>query len=96
VFSEYTPPEHTPPFESTPFEFPPLPTSSVIMAFPWRSVFTFNRYSAIAARAVRRALKDDKRLKAEKRNESNVRVSSWKNGVQGEQVQLGSDVEKGH
>ena len=65
------------------------------MAFAWRNVFTYNRYSGIAARAVRRALKENKRLEAEKRDHSVVRVSKWKDGVQGEQIRLGTDVE-GH
>lgn len=66
------------------------------MAFAWRNVFTFNRYSGIAARAVRRALKEDKRLQAEKRNTSTVRVSKWKDGVQGEQKRLGTDADQAH
>ena len=70
--------------------------SSIAMAFAWRNVFTYNRYSGIAARAVRRALKEDKRLEAERRNTSTVRVSKWKDGVQGEQKRLGTDVEPGH
>jgi F-type H+-transporting ATPase subunit epsilon len=66
------------------------------MAFAWRNVFTYNRYSAIAARTIRRALKEDKRLEAERRNESTVRVSKWKDGVQGEQKQLGTSTEQTH
>ena len=66
------------------------------MAFAWRNIFTYNRYTAIAARAVRRALKEDKRLEAERRNESTVRVSRWKDGVQGEQIKLGTNVERAH
>jgi len=61
------------------------------MAFPWRNVFTYNRYSAIAAKALRRVLKENKRLEAEKRDLATVRVSRWKNGVQGEQKRLGTD-----
>jgi F-type H+-transporting ATPase subunit epsilon len=66
------------------------------MAFAWRNIFTYNRYSGIAARAIRRALKEDKRLEAERRNQSNVRVSRWKDGVQGEQKRLGTDAEEAH
>ena len=66
------------------------------MAFAWRNVFTYNRYSGIAARAVRRALKENKRLDAERRNQATVRVSRWKDGVQGEQVRLGTAVEHPH
>ena len=64
------------------------------MAFAWRNVFTYNRYAGIAARALRRSLKENKRLEAEKRNASMARVSKWKNGVQGEQVRLGTTVEE--
>ena len=70
--------------------------SSIAMAFAWRNVFTYNRYSGIAARALRRALKEDKRLQAERRNESSLRVSRWKDGVQGEQKRLGTDAEQAH
>jgi F-type H+-transporting ATPase subunit epsilon len=64
------------------------------MAFAWRNIFTYNRYSGIAARAIRRALKEDKRLEAERRNTSSVRVSRWKDGVQGEQKRLGTVAEE--
>ena len=73
-------------------ETPPV----IIMAFTWRNVFTYNRYAAIAARAVRRALKEDKRLAAERRATATVRVSKWKDGVQGEQKRLGTAVEEHH
>ena len=66
------------------------------MAFAWRNVFTYNRYAGIAARAVRQALKENQRLVAEKRNQSMVRVSKWKDGVQGEQIRLGTDVAEEH
>lgn len=66
------------------------------MAFAWRNVFTYNRYAAIAARAIRRSLKENKRLDSEKRNHSMVRVSKWKDGVQGEQKRLGTVVEDAH
>jgi F-type H+-transporting ATPase subunit epsilon len=69
---------------------------STSMAFAWRNVFTYNRYAGIAARAVRRALKEDKRLDAERRNQLSVRVSRWKDGVQGEQKRLGTEVEHAH
>jgi hypothetical protein len=66
------------------------------MAFAWRNVFTYNRYSGIAARAIRRSLKENKRLEAERRNESTLRVSRWKDGVQGDQKRLGTDAEQAH
>lgn len=64
--------------------------SSIEMAFAWRNVFTYNRYAGIAARAVRRSLKEEQRLQAERRATSTVRVSKWKDGVQGEQQRLGT------
>lgn len=37
----------------------------------------YNRYLAIAARVVRRSLKEDKRLAAERRGESDLRFAKW-------------------
>lgn len=37
----------------------------------------YNRYLAIAARVVRRSLKDDLRLQAEKRGDMDLRVAKW-------------------
>lgn len=38
---------------------------------------SYNRYLAIAARAVRRSLKDDKRIAAERRGEMELRFAKW-------------------
>lgn len=38
---------------------------------------SYNRYLAIASRVVRRSLKDDKRLLAEKRGEQELRFAKW-------------------
>lgn len=38
---------------------------------------SYNRYLAVAARAVRRSLKDDKRLAAERRGDSDIRFAKW-------------------
>ncbi|KAK3344352.1 mitochondrial ATP synthase epsilon chain domain-containing protein [Lasiosphaeria hispida] len=55
------------------------------MTFAWKQAgLTYNRYLAIAARAVRRSLKDDKRLIAERRGESDLKFAKWSNGKQGE------------
>lgn len=82
---------------SSPYPFP-IPHHrhhhQLKMAFAWRNVFTYNRYAGVAARAVRRVLKENKRLEAEKRNSATVRVSKWKDGVQGEQKRLGTDAEQ--
>lgn len=38
---------------------------------------SYNRYMAVAARVVRRSLKDDKRLAAERRGEMDLRFAKW-------------------
>lgn len=38
---------------------------------------SYNKYLSIAARVVRRSLKDDKRLAAEKRGVSELRFAKW-------------------
>ncbi|RDW71405.1 hypothetical protein BP6252_07968 [Coleophoma cylindrospora] len=55
------------------------------MAFAWKaSGLTYNKYLSVAARVVRRSLKDDKRLAAERRGEMELRMAKWNNGKQGE------------
>ncbi|GAB7353019.1 hypothetical protein MBLNU459_g3576t1 [Dothideomycetes sp. NU459] len=55
------------------------------MVFAWKTAgLTYNRYLAIAARVVRRSLKEDKRLAAERRGEMDLRFAKWTNGKQGE------------
>lgn len=39
--------------------------------------YSYNRYLGIAARVVRRSLKEDKRLAAEKRGEMDLRFAKW-------------------
>ncbi|KAB5583683.1 mitochondrial ATP synthase epsilon chain domain-containing protein [Coniochaeta sp. 2T2.1] len=59
------------------------------MPFPWKAAgLTYNRYLAVAARAVRRSLKDDKRLIAERRGDSDIRFAKWSNGKQGDSQHL--------
>ncbi|MCJ1319316.1 hypothetical protein MMC15_004652 [Xylographa vitiligo] len=59
------------------------------MAFAWKaSGLTYNRYLAIAARVVRRSLKEESRLQAEKRGEMDLRFAKWQNGKQGENKSL--------
>jgi hypothetical protein len=38
---------------------------------------SYNRYLAVAARVVRRSLKEDKRLAAERRGEMDLRFAKW-------------------
>lgn len=39
--------------------------------------YSYNRYLAVAARVVRRSLKEDQRLAAEKRGEMDLRFAKW-------------------
>jgi F-type H+-transporting ATPase subunit epsilon len=38
---------------------------------------SYNRYLAVASRTVRRSLKEDKRLQAERRGEMDLRFAKW-------------------
>ncbi|MCJ1230521.1 hypothetical protein MMC12_007195 [Toensbergia leucococca] len=59
------------------------------MAFAWKaSGLTYNRYLAVAARVVRRSLKEQPRLQAERRGEMDLRFAKWQNGKQGENKNL--------
>ncbi|KAI0518479.1 mitochondrial ATP synthase epsilon chain-domain-containing protein [Xylaria bambusicola] len=59
------------------------------MAFAWKTAgLTYNRYLAVAARVVRRSLKDDKRIAAERRGEMELRFAKWENGKMGEPKSL--------
>ncbi|KAI0797526.1 mitochondrial ATP synthase epsilon chain-domain-containing protein [Abortiporus biennis] len=61
----------------------------------WRGIFSFNKYSQIAARAVRQSLKEEERVAAEKRGVTILRYQKWENGVGGQQVFLNPPVEEG-
>merc|ERR1711977_156480 len=51
------------------------------MTFAWKaSGLTYNKYLSVAARVVRRSLKDDKRLQAERRGEMELKFAKWNNG----------------
>jgi F-type H+-transporting ATPase subunit epsilon len=41
------------------------------------SLDSYNRYIAVASRVVRRSLKEDKRIAAERRGESELRFAKW-------------------
>ncbi|KAM0246335.1 hypothetical protein ACHAP5_004808 [Fusarium lateritium] len=59
------------------------------MPAAWRAAgITYNRYLAVAARVVRRSLKEEKRLVAERRGEMDLRFYKWQNGKQGEAQNL--------
>ncbi|KAK4107569.1 hypothetical protein N656DRAFT_802620 [Canariomyces notabilis] len=55
------------------------------MTFAWKAAgLTYNRYLAVAARVVRRSLKEDKRLAAERRGQQDLKFAKWSNGKQGD------------
>ncbi|KAL2041683.1 hypothetical protein N7G274_005467 [Stereocaulon virgatum] len=59
------------------------------MAFAWKaSGLTYNRYLAITARVVRRSLKEQPRLQAERRGEMELRFAKWEKSKQGENKNL--------
>ncbi|CAI4217277.1 unnamed protein product [Parascedosporium putredinis] len=59
------------------------------MTFAWKAAgISYNRYLAVAARAVRRSLKDDKRIAVERRGEVELKLASWKNGKQSDAIDL--------
>jgi hypothetical protein len=43
----------------------------------WVFINSYNHYLAVAARVVRRSLKEDKRLAAERRGEMDLRFAKW-------------------
>ncbi|KAI9662183.1 MAG: hypothetical protein M1829_006165 [Trizodia sp. TS-e1964] len=66
------------------------------MAFAWKaSGITYNRYLAIAAQVVRRSLKEQPRLAAEKRGGMDLRFAKWENGKQGENKSLAAVIASG-
>ncbi|KAF3034877.1 hypothetical protein E8E12_002961 [Didymella heteroderae] len=63
------------------------------MAAAWKVAgLTYNRYISVASRVVRRSLKEDKRIAAERRGESELRFAKWENGKQGEVKELNDAV----
>ncbi|GJJ12285.1 hypothetical protein Clacol_006526 [Clathrus columnatus] len=60
----------------------------------WRELFSFNKYSQIASRALRQSLKESERVQAEKRGLTSVRYQNWENGKAGEQIWVNRETEK--
>ncbi|KAL8899331.1 MAG: hypothetical protein Q9180_002052 [Flavoplaca navasiana] len=59
------------------------------MSSAWKAAgLTYNRYLAVAARVVRRSLKEQPRLQAERRGEMDLKFAKWTNGKQGENKSL--------
>lgn len=57
--------------------------SSIFLRF---CSFRYNKYTSICARATRQALKEEERVKAEKRGYMALRYQEWKDGKAGDQV----------
>ncbi|GAA95626.1 hypothetical protein E5Q_02281 [Mixia osmundae IAM 14324] len=60
-----------------------------------RGTLSFNKWISITARATRQALKEDARVKAERRGDISLRYQEWKAGKAGEQTWVKPPVE-GH
>ncbi|KZF20687.1 hypothetical protein L228DRAFT_284632 [Xylona heveae TC161] len=59
------------------------------MAFAWKAAgLTYNRYLAVAARVVRRSLKEEQRIGVERRGEMDLKFAKWQNGKQGDNKNL--------
>ncbi|OBT79231.1 hypothetical protein VF21_01774 [Pseudogymnoascus sp. 05NY08] len=55
------------------------------MTFAWKQAgLSYNKYLSVAARVVRKSLKEEQRLAAERRGLSELRSARWENGKQGE------------
>ncbi|KAF3067483.1 hypothetical protein GL218_08732 [Daldinia childiae] len=55
------------------------------MVFAWKAAgLSYNRYLAVASRVVRRSLKEEKRLLAERRGDMDLRFAKWENGKMSE------------
>ncbi|KFY27405.1 hypothetical protein V493_03512 [Pseudogymnoascus sp. VKM F-4281 (FW-2241)] len=55
------------------------------MTFAWKQAgLSYNKYLAVAARVVRKSLKEEQRVAAERRGLSELRSARWENGKQGE------------
>ncbi|KAL7274554.1 hypothetical protein RUND412_002552 [Rhizina undulata] len=67
------------------------------MVAAWRAAgLTYNKYLQIAARTVRRSLKEQPRLAAERRDQMELKFSKWENGKQGEVKSLAKEVAPAH
>ncbi|KAF8468342.1 mitochondrial ATP synthase epsilon chain-domain-containing protein [Kalaharituber pfeilii] len=53
------------------------------MVAAWKAAgFSFNKYLAITARVVRRSLKEQHRLAAERRGDMDLKMAKWEGGKQ--------------
>lgn len=59
------------------------------MSFAWKEAgLTYNRYLSACARVVRRSLKEEARLQAERRGDMDLKFARWENGKQGKQGEV--------
>ncbi|TCD70267.1 hypothetical protein EIP91_004168 [Steccherinum ochraceum] len=64
------------------------------MSSIWRGSISYNKYTQIAARALRQSLQETQRVAAEKRGATILRYQKWENGVGGQQVLLNAEEKK--
>ncbi|KAI5281035.1 hypothetical protein KEM52_004013 [Ascosphaera acerosa] len=65
------------------------------MVAAWKAAgLTYNRYLAIASRALRNSLKEEQRLVAARRGELDLKVSKWENGKQLDAKNLADEIAK--
>lgn len=87
----HTPLPFPPPLiHSLPHPQPPPPPHCVSPTLKRNSLssHSFNKYIQIAGRATRNALKEEERLKAEKRNTVTLKWQTWKDGKGSAQVRF--------
>ncbi|KAH6642586.1 mitochondrial ATP synthase epsilon chain-domain-containing protein [Boeremia exigua] len=59
------------------------------MSATWKVAgLSYNRYISVASRVVRRSLKEEQRIAAERRGVSELRFAKWENGKQGDVKEL--------
>ncbi|KAI5852245.1 mitochondrial ATP synthase epsilon chain-domain-containing protein [Tricharina praecox] len=62
-----------------------------MLAASWKAAgFSYNRYLAIAARVIRKSLKEEARVKADRRGPIELKFVKWENGKQTEPQMLSS------
>lgn len=71
-----------------------LPVSPAHIHHSYEFVHRYNKYASICARATRQALKEEERVKADRRGEMALRYQQWKDGKAGEQVSLTGEKRK--
>ena len=66
------------------------------MSFAWKSAgITFNRYSAICARVLRRSMKEELRTASERRGVMDLKMQKWESGKASDPKSLSEAVKIG-